>query len=124
MRKEELKAIRKELGLTQSQLADLVGVSSRTIQSWEYGNQKVPKTTEDFLNRQVSKNDTYESGDSSIKMDVSDKNLLSMEEMVEFCLKNKEQYLEIPSIKLLIELYKNEAKAELLEKHIILRNKK
>ncbi|TPN82806.1 helix-turn-helix domain-containing protein [Aquimarina algicola] len=122
MDKGQLKTIRKELGLTQTELAKLVGVSPRTIQGWEYGDQKIPKTVEDFLNRQLLDNKSNSDTTTSTHMDVSGIDTLSMERMVEFCLKHKEEFLEIPSIKLLIELNRNEAKAELLEKHIILKN--
>lgn len=39
---ENIKTIRKEKGLTQKQLAELIGVSERSIQQFEYG-QITPK---------------------------------------------------------------------------------
>jgi transcriptional regulator with XRE-family HTH domain len=42
----ELKEKRKKLGLTQTQLADKVGVAMRTVQNWEKETNKIPKSTE------------------------------------------------------------------------------
>lgn len=123
MNKDQLKAKRKKLSLTQAELGKLVGVSARTIQGWEYGTQRIPKTLEDFLDGKISKL-TLKNDESEIVMDVSSLQSLTMSEMVEFCLRkeNKEKFLDIPSIKLLIDLNRNEAKAELMEKHIILKS--
>jgi DNA-binding XRE family transcriptional regulator len=42
MEKDELKAARKGLGLTQTQLAKALGVSRGTIASWEVGRYTIP----------------------------------------------------------------------------------
>lgn len=121
MNATQLKNIRKQLGLTQAKLGKLLGVSSRTIQGWEYGDQKISKTVETFLNQQIKEKEAVPSHE--ISMDVSDKQTLTLEEMAEFCLKHPKRFVNIPSIKFLIDYNRNEAKAELLEKHIILREK-
>ena len=49
-RAKRLKAIRKdELGLTQKEFADAVGVSLRTLQDWEMGRNPMPKPVELLL---------------------------------------------------------------------------
>lgn len=42
----ELKEKRKKLNLTQTELADKVGVAMRTVQNWEKEVNKIPKSTE------------------------------------------------------------------------------
>lgn len=37
MKEKDVKRIRAKLGLSQSQFADLLGLSVRTVQDWEYG---------------------------------------------------------------------------------------
>lgn len=44
----ELKELRKKLGLTQVQMAELVGVDVKTIQNWEAG-RTIPKTKDGIL---------------------------------------------------------------------------
>lgn len=44
----ELKELRKELGLTQANMASLVGVDIKTIQNWERG-RTIPKSKEGIL---------------------------------------------------------------------------
>lgn len=41
--KNNLQKMRKELGLTQSQLAEMVGISARTIQNYEKGRTDIRK---------------------------------------------------------------------------------
>ncbi|WP_438710825.1 Aca2/YdiL-like domain-containing protein [Aquimarina muelleri] len=45
----EIKKIREELGLTQTKLAELVGVNIRTVQKWESNDTKIRKTSELLL---------------------------------------------------------------------------
>lgn len=46
-RAKRLKAIRKdELGLTQKDLANAIGVNLRTLQDWELGRNPMPKPVE------------------------------------------------------------------------------
>ena len=40
----ELKEIRKEIGKTQTELADSLGVAMRTVQNWEKDVNKIPNT--------------------------------------------------------------------------------
>ena len=44
MTRDEVKAIRKKLGLTQEQMAVAMGVRLRTISRWETGVHAVPST--------------------------------------------------------------------------------
>ncbi len=124
MESKELKEIRKTLGLTQIELANSLDVSSRTIQLWEGGKQKIPTAVAQVLLQKISIHQSKENIDNNISMDVSNKEILSLEDMINFCLRNKKEFLNHPSIKLLIDLNRKEAAAELLEKHIILRNNK
>jgi DNA-binding transcriptional regulator YiaG len=49
-RATRLKGIRKEqLGMTQKELADAVGVNLRTLQDWERGRTPTPKPVEILL---------------------------------------------------------------------------
>jgi DNA-binding transcriptional regulator YiaG len=43
MEGKELKTIRKELNLTQTELADILGVKMNTVYRWESGILEVPK---------------------------------------------------------------------------------
>lgn len=43
MKAEEFKKIRKELGYTQEQLAQLLGYTRRMVINWERGDNDVPK---------------------------------------------------------------------------------
>ncbi len=42
MRADDFKAERKRLGMTQKQLADELGVTSRQVRNWETGFSRVP----------------------------------------------------------------------------------
>ena len=43
MKAEEFKKIRKELGYTQEQVAELLGYTRRMVINWERGDNDVPK---------------------------------------------------------------------------------
>lgn len=45
----QLKEKRNRLGLTQTELAEKVGVAMRTVQNWEKNTNKIPKSTEVFI---------------------------------------------------------------------------
>lgn len=124
MNAKELKEIRKKLGLTQAALAEIIDVGTRTVQAWEYNDQKVPKTVGVFLRQKLAESILNKSKNAVIAMDVSDKDKLTLEEMAIFCLGHQDEYEKIPSVKLFIDFHRNQAKAELLEKHIILNSKK
>lgn len=49
MTKDQFKIIRARLGLTQSQLAEKLGVSSKAVQSWEQGWRPVPGPVEKLM---------------------------------------------------------------------------
>lgn len=46
MEGNQLKAIREKLGLTQTELADILGVKMNTVYRWESGILSVPKSIE------------------------------------------------------------------------------
>ena len=46
MTPKKLKEIRKELGLTQTELATLLGYKMRGLQEWEHGNRPIPELVE------------------------------------------------------------------------------
>jgi len=46
---EELKEIRKTLGLNQTELAEKVGIKLRTLQYWEKNERQIPETTAFFV---------------------------------------------------------------------------
>lgn len=50
MTKEELKKFRKDHKLTQTELADLVGVQVSAVSKWEQGQRKIPQSTIKILN--------------------------------------------------------------------------
>ncbi len=51
LRAKRLQKIRKEeLGLTQSRLANVIGVKLRTLQDWELGRSPMPKPVEILMN--------------------------------------------------------------------------
>ena len=43
MTKEQLREKRKQLRMTQAQLAEQLGVSTRTVERWETGRRKISK---------------------------------------------------------------------------------
>lgn len=49
MENTNIKSLRKKIGLTQSELGENLGVSTRTIASWEAGS-KIPKSKTILLN--------------------------------------------------------------------------
>lgn len=123
MNKEEFKILRKKLKLTQPKLAKLLDISPRTVQEYEYGNLTIPLVLGEFLLNKATEVFPDEDG-KEIEMNVTNRTKLSMREMVQFCIKHKKYFLEMPEIKLIIDNERKDAKAELLEKHIILRNNK
>ncbi|WP_062057543.1 helix-turn-helix domain-containing protein [Aquimarina longa] len=120
MDKEEFKILRKKLKLTQAKLASLLEISPRTVQEYEYGNLTISLAIAELL-RGKAKNTIFNSN-SKIEMDVTNKDKVSLEEIAQFCIKHKKNFMEIPEIKLLIDYERKDAKAELMEKHIILKN--
>lgn len=57
----DIKKIREELGVSQEQLAEMVGVHSRTIQNWESGST-IPKSKHAILRDLVVKPQRYAGG--------------------------------------------------------------
>lgn len=49
MKPEEIKEFRKKWGMSQTELAELVGVSMTTVRSWEYGQRNISATAAKIL---------------------------------------------------------------------------
>jgi len=128
MQSTEFKRIRKDAGMSQETLASHINKSKRTIQSYEAGTFNIPadvikKMIElDFNNETLYQKKKKVS--ASIFMDVSKLNRISLKDALEFCLANKDVFLEEPEIKFLMEKERDAGKIEVMEKHIILRNEK
>lgn len=58
MDKVRLKETRKTLGATQEEFAKLLGVKTRSVQSWESGERNIPQTAVFLLNRIVKEHNT------------------------------------------------------------------
>lgn len=57
MKAEEIKEKRKELGLTQKKLAEIIGVSTQTINGYENGKE-IPSTKYQILDSILNKSDS------------------------------------------------------------------
>lgn len=57
MRPVEIKQVRKKLGLTQKQLAEVLGCKMQTVQAWEQGNRNPGETFEERLERLAKRAD-------------------------------------------------------------------
>ncbi len=126
MQPEEFKRIRKNAGMNQVALATYVNKSKRTIQSYEAGNFDIPVEVIKKMIELDSDNETIyrKKKKSTVFMDVSKLNRISLRDALEFCLAHKDLFLEEPEIKFLLEKEKDAGKIEVMEKHIILRNEK
>jgi len=49
MNKEQVKALRKRLGLTQSKFAEKMGVTLQAVQHWEQGRRSVAGSAEKLM---------------------------------------------------------------------------
>ena len=49
MTKDELRAIRERMKLTQAELAEKLGVASNTVARWEQGKRPIPVLAERFV---------------------------------------------------------------------------
>ncbi len=121
MTKEEFKAARKQLNLTQTEMGEELGISNRTVQGYEYGHQKISKSIALILNQKIGVVKPSDMQDS-IEMNVENLKTLSLEKMAQFCIRHKRQFLEVPEIKILIDFERKDAEAKLMEQHIILKN--
>lgn len=57
----DIKKIREKLGVSQEQLAEMIGVHARTVQNWESG-RKIPDSKHVILRRLVLKPQHYAGG--------------------------------------------------------------
>lgn len=58
----DIKDLRQKLGVTQKELAKMVGVSENTVQNWEYG-RKIPSTKHQILRSLLLEPQQYSGGD-------------------------------------------------------------
>ncbi|MCG8207228.1 helix-turn-helix domain-containing protein [Tenacibaculum finnmarkense] len=80
----DIKEFRKKNKITQESLADLLGVSWRTIQNYEAG-QKIPKSKSALFRVVFEK---YGVGKEELFMDVSKKDIVTLDEIALFAAKN------------------------------------
>lgn len=97
MTKEEIKKIRKELGLTQVKFAQKLGVDTKTIQNWEAG-KTIPQTKNGII-REILKSSTNPSAElitDTNQIISEEKQVLSYEEA-----KGKQGYLPLIPIEVM-----------------------
>lgn len=87
---EEIKRFRKSKGLTQEQLAKIIGVSKRTILNYEKG-EMIPKTKINILKEII-----YKSSDSEIKNAASTSDISEIEiiKAIDYLLKNNDVFMK------------------------------
>lgn len=96
MRSEEIKAVRKELGYTQKEFGEKLGVSLRAVQSWESGDRNISQSAALVLNELLLKN----------------KNAIHNESEEEFWEnKSGNKYFELPNGKYIVKVPLVPAKA-------------
>ena len=52
---DKIKAARKEAGLTQQQMSDIMGIPRRTIEDWDRGARKCPEWAERLIVAELSR---------------------------------------------------------------------
>jgi DNA-binding transcriptional regulator YiaG len=53
MNSEEIREAREALGLTQTEFGEMLHVTLKTVQDWEYGRRKMLKITQKFLQKKL-----------------------------------------------------------------------
>ena len=120
MNKEEFKKARKKLKYTQLSFAEELGISQRTVTGYEVGTAKIPKAIMVFVKQLLKEALLVKNGEPAL-IDVSDKETLTIKEVARICIENKDALIQEPEIKMWFDLIRNEARAELMERHVILR---
>jgi len=112
MTKDEFNLVVKKLHLKQAEVAELIGKGVSSVQKYSSGKIEVPKSVALILNAKV--NNLPKVKKESTAMNVSNIDKLTIEEMVNFCIedRNKEEFLELPAIKLIKEVARLEGIAE------------
>ncbi len=68
MNAEEIKKIRKDLGLNQTEFGEMLGVGLRSVQNWENGSRNMSESAEILLKERIK----YEhSTDNSVNINTS-----------------------------------------------------
>ncbi|PTQ79575.1 helix-turn-helix protein [Nitrosospira multiformis] len=53
MSSEEIREAREALGLTQTEFGEMLHVTLKTVQNWEYGRRKMLKLTQKLLQKKL-----------------------------------------------------------------------
>ncbi|TCP22374.1 helix-turn-helix protein [Tenacibaculum skagerrakense] len=90
---EFVKWLRKELNLKQQELADKLGVSSRTIQNWEGDKRNIPELAQNVLKNMAIRSNlvTVEQSEGSEELTEDEINFLS-----DIILLKEEKVLQLP----------------------------
>lgn len=64
--KDRIKAVRRDAGITQQQMAEDLGVSKSSIMSWEYDQNKPSKAVLQLISQKYNINPMYLDGESDI----------------------------------------------------------
>lgn len=54
---EEMKALREKHGLSRARLAEMIGVTRRSVENWEYGYRRPRGVIVEFLSEKLAKLD-------------------------------------------------------------------
>ena len=101
-----IKKYRKKLGLSQTELGDLLGVSFRTIQNYEKGGV-IPKSKHKAIRNIVNiKNEINVKGTKNTKFLHSDGSKVTFEEIVNNMADNFEEIIEMPELEKPIYYFK------------------
>lgn len=96
---EFVKKLRSNLSLSQSELANRLGVSARTIQNWEGGKRNIPELAKEAL-RKLSNGDTKKEEICLTKDGVN----IKMSEVLHFVVENEEEALKYKIFSNIIEV--------------------
>ncbi len=103
MKPEDIKALRKELGLSQSDFAEKIGVKLRTVQNYESGQTSPTAETLTKMfalsGRDVPASEMFSSDNSLVVPGAT----VSMEQIALHVSKNEEYFLEHPIIKKIVD---------------------
>ncbi|MCF2875405.1 MULTISPECIES: helix-turn-helix domain-containing protein [unclassified Tenacibaculum] len=95
---EDIKQLRKELGLNQTQLAEKLGVSMRTVQNWEGEQRNIPDWVSNSI-RNLGVND------NSSKLILEKEGVkINIEELVTFIVNNEEAFMNEKAFTNIIEI--------------------
>ncbi|BAP30085.1 uncharacterized protein CHSO_1048 [Chryseobacterium sp. StRB126] len=92
MNGKKLKEIRKELGLTQTELAKLIGrTTMRTVQNWESDKNAIPDYVDEFLKNEIHQRHTPNFVSNNSNTDFKN---LSVDDKLNYLFKQNEQIIK------------------------------